>query len=86
MTDEERDELVKKVDAAINVLREHFQHVQILVSWEAEDGTQNTYDIFRGKGNWYARVGMAREFLTRDVSHTQAHEIKEQLHPDEPSE
>jgi hypothetical protein len=80
MTEKETIEIVER---AIADLREHFSDVQILVSWTDDDDSGNTRDFFKGKGNWYARVGMAREFLTRDRSQTEAREIKKQLQPDE---
>lgn len=82
MTDEETFDMI---DKHVDELREHFPHVQILVSWE-DDTTKNTHDVFRGKGNWYARVGMAREFLTRDKEHTAAHELGKVIKPDEDEE
>lgn len=41
--------------------------VQILVTWD-EEGNTETVNI--GAGNWYARIGMAREFLERDSVRT----------------
>lgn len=80
MTDEQA---IAIVDKAISDLREYFSDVQILCSWTEEEEGGNTFDIFRGKGNWYARVGMARDFLTRDKGHTEAREIAEVLRPDD---
>lgn len=73
----------KIVDKAVNDLREFFPHVQILVSWRYSEDGSSTADVFRGKGNWYARVGMAREFLTRDESETTAKEIAARLNQDD---
>lgn len=76
------EEATKIVDKAVCELREFFPHVQVLVSWRHdEDGC--TADLFRGKGNWYARIGMAREFLTRDESQTTAKEIADRLNTDD---
>lgn len=76
------EDAIKIVDKAVNDLREFFPHVQILATWEdEEDGSGNTYDIFRGKGNWYARAGMASEFLNRDSGQTFSKEIAEQIKP-----
>lgn len=82
MSESEKAVKDKALDDAVNSLREHFPHVQILATWE-DDDTHNTYDMFRGKGNWYARMGMAREFLVRDKSHTAAKEMSEVIHPEE---
>lgn len=43
--------------------------VQVQVSW-MEDGF--TKGISQGDGNWYARVGMAREFIEKDQAETQS--------------
>lgn len=76
------EDATKIVDKAVCELREFFPDVQVLVSWiEEEDGC--TRDLFRGKGNWYARVGMANEFLTRDEGQTTAKEIADRLNPDD---
>lgn len=60
----------------VQALREHFDCVQILVSHVTDRGTE---DIFDGNGNWYARQGMAREFLNRDQAVTDAHELSKTL-------
>lgn len=44
-------------------LGEHFDAVQIMVSFN-EDG--ESIAMNRGTGNWYARIGMAREMLLFD--------------------
>lgn len=54
------------VDRATEVLGEHFDEVVILVSRMTQDGKGFTERIFVGKGNWFARKGMARDFLDRD--------------------
>jgi hypothetical protein len=53
----------KAIDAAMNVLTEHFDTVQILTTYQ-EDG--NTFRCFKGAGNLYARIGMVHEFLLRE--------------------
>ena len=62
MTNEEARALVQHV---VDSLGEHFEAVQVLVSWPSVAGT---YDCFLGSGNFYARTGMAREFMQRDQS------------------
>lgn len=74
------EEAQKIVDKAVCELREFFPHVQILASWE-DDTNGNTFDLFVGKGNWYARAGMAREFLNRDQGQVAAKEIAARLEP-----
>lgn len=80
MTD---DQAIEIVDKAIAELREFFPDVQILCSWTDDEHEGCTFDVFRGKGNWYARTGMAREFLTRDSGQTEAHEIAKSLSDDD---
>lgn len=75
------EDAIKIVDKAVDDLREFFPHVQILVTWENDDDSRETMDLFRGKGNWYARAGMAREFLNRDEGQVTAKEIADRLDP-----
>jgi len=56
----------------VNALMEHFDCVQILVSSSIPDGTSN---VFIGGGNWFARQGMAHEFIRKDKAQTDAREI-----------
>lgn len=76
MTQEESaylDHLVTKLDAMLAELGEHFDCVQILGTYMGDDG--NTNRVTRGIGNWYARQGVAREFLEMDAAQTTAYEI-----------
>lgn len=75
MTVSEQRELVERAAVALG---EHFDAVQILVS-VAEDG--KTRCIKSGVGNWYARQGMAHEFINEDVAKENAAEIANQLNP-----
>lgn len=59
MTDNELRDLV---DSAVTKLSEHFDAVQIHVSWSA-DQTANTRFMYRGSGNVFARQGMAADYL-----------------------
>lgn len=54
-------ELTKLLEDKTSDLTEHFDAVQILASYQTEDG--GTRCIKRGSGNWYARHGMAEEFV-----------------------
>jgi hypothetical protein len=69
MTSEEADALVQKCSI---FLGEHFDAVQILASWNEQGLTNMTC---HGCGNWYARQGMAKDFINTD----QAQEIATQL-------
>jgi hypothetical protein len=70
------DEAEKLVDAALMTLREHFEAAQILVTW-TENG--KCYSTNRGSGNWYARQGLAHEFIARDRAQEIGREISEQM-------
>ena len=69
-------EIVKLLEETTARLSEHFECVQILVSWN-EAG--NTRFISRGAGNWYARQGMAHEFINADLAHEAAQHIASEL-------
>ncbi len=79
MDDAERKVLEDLLDKHLRELGEHFPDIQLMVSWTNENG--NTEDLMRGRGNFYARLGMAREFLNRDASMISAREIKRELEP-----
>lgn len=68
----------KLVDNALKVLHEHFDACQIMVSWNEQAETRTVY---RGTGNWHARMGMAADFIKKDDAQTMAVEISEQLEP-----
>jgi hypothetical protein len=70
------EEAFKRLEAAIMPLREHFDAVQILSTW-TENGI--CYSRYYGSGNWYARTGLAHEFLEQDQAQTLGKEISEQL-------
>jgi hypothetical protein len=54
------EQALQMIDAVAAQLGEHFEAVEILASFPLEGGTQC---IKRGRGNWYARQGMAHEFI-----------------------
>lgn len=61
-------------------LGEHFDAVQILVSFTEDGATQ----IWRpGCGNWHTRQGMAHNFIDADKTQDQAKEIAKAIHPEE---
>jgi hypothetical protein len=74
MTPSQKEEIVQK---AATALSEHFDCVQILVS--SVTPQNSTESIFRGSGNWFARQGMAKDFMNRDSSDTRAYYIAEKL-------
>lgn len=75
-----RDEMQVIVDRHCHQLIEHFDAVQILVSLPDEGGTGS---IYSGRGNWYARQGMAQDFVKQDQARTAAHEISKVIGSDE---
>lgn len=81
--DPDPDAKVRLVEEALKTIMEHFDCVQFLGSYDDPTGTIN---IYRGNGNWYARQGMAHDFLARDQAQTQAHEFKHVLPSNPPDE
>lgn len=70
------DELNNLVLPHVHQLMEHFDAVQILATVVSERGTEL---VAIGSGNWYARRGMAEEFINRDRAVTEANEIAEAI-------
>ncbi len=76
------EEAEKLASAAVVQLSENFDCVQVMVSSLTEQN--KTLCVKRGSGNWYARQGMAHEFITDDVSESQANAIAPKINgPDE---
>lgn len=67
------EQLSKIVEDAASALGEHFEAVQILVSNSDSEGTGG---VSRGVGNFYARLGMAHEFIEKDSNEMLASMIK----------
>ena len=81
MTIQEAEAILEKALAQIG---EHFDAVQILASWNEEAMSMIAK---RGTGNWYARQGMAHEFINSDIAQDAAYQIAERLNgPDEGDE
>lgn len=51
------------LDQTASRLGEHFEAVQIMVTWQEEG---QTFGLKRGIGNWYARVALAQEMVSVD--------------------
>ena len=58
---------IKLVEQSMNVLREHFDTVQIFVSRKDEDGTVNAT---QGVGNWFACYGQVKDWIHRSEENT----------------
>lgn len=80
MDDAEANRLLEEMAARLG---EHFDAVQILVSWN-EYGLTNCAK--RGVGNWYARQGMAQEFIDQDQAQTLAREVSLSQLRDDPDD
>lgn len=76
MTNKEAEKILEE---AASKLGEHFDSVQIMISWN-----DNGYTMCckRGVGNWYARQGMAHEFINEDVAKENALHIANELKED----
>ncbi len=72
------EEIHRLVEGVATQLSEHFDAVQILVSWNEEAICKNLY---AGAGNWYARQGMAHDFINQDVAQENAKQISAKLEP-----
>lgn len=71
MTNAEAEALVTKTALALS---EHFGSVQILVSW-MDGGLTKAYK--QGAGDWYARQGLAHEFINEDIAKDNARLLAE---------
>lgn len=71
MTGDEVNEMLDEIAAKLG---EHFDAVQLMVTWN-EEGI--TYAAKRGSGNWYARQGLAHEFINADIAVENARQLAE---------
>lgn len=69
MTDTEKQAQADSIRKALDLLMEHFEAVQILAT--AHDSESGTLVCKRGEGNFYARLAMAREFISEDEARCQ---------------
>lgn len=69
MSNKDAENLISQVAAQLG---EHFDAVQIMVTRNVEAVTSACY---RGCGNWYARQGMAHEFIQQDKAQIEAIEL-----------
>lgn len=70
-----REEALRR---AVDLLGEHFDAVQVLVSYN-EDGLTRCRHL--GGGNWYARQGMAHDFIKCDDAQEVARQIAGAIQP-----
>lgn len=71
-----KDAAGKLLEDTAAKLGEHFDAVQIMAT-KNEEG--HTLCVKRGSGNWYARQGMAHEFINEDIAQESARQIADQL-------
>jgi hypothetical protein len=66
--------LSELADSCVARLLEHCDAVQIMMTGSRNGGDQ-CWSLARGGGNWYARQGLAHEFITSDVAMENARQI-----------
>lgn len=82
MDRKQADELLTR---AIDNIREHFDDVQVFATRVDENGL--TESMTRGKGNFYARLAMADEFVSRSKAHQAAYEMLQLMpRPSDPND
>ena len=64
-------------------LSEFADSVQLFASWGDHGQTHSHYT---GAGNWFARQGMAHDFITADEAQTHANELGDVLNNDDDEE
>jgi|GEM_PF-2113083 len=79
----DHDEVMEHLKRVAEDLGEHFDAVQILAT--RHEGT-DSHSFAMGAGNWYARQGLAHEFINRDRAHDQAIEIANEITFDPPDD
>lgn len=72
MSDLTPEQLEKVVQQHVDALSEFFDAVQVLCSHTMKEGTGS---VFTGSGNWFARQGMAHQFIKSDDAETLAHKM-----------
>lgn len=76
MTDKEK---IKVLEKHVSALSEIYDCVQVLATGLREDNT--TFSHKRGSGNWYARKGLAHEFIEENIAEDAATQIARKLDP-----
>ena len=76
MTDDQRLEIMQH---HLDALSEIYDSVQILGTFLRPNNTTSSHK--RGSGNWYARQGMAHEFISENLAADQADLIAKKLDP-----
>lgn len=79
-----QETLAPRIQEILDELSEHFDSIQILGTFMDEDG--DTGKLSMGKGNYYARRGLASEFVEQDMAATNAYELSKILMEEEEDE
>lgn len=66
----------KLIEEHLAKLIEHFDSVQILASFTDDEGTKS---FSFGRGDWYARQGLAHEFIAHDQAKDTAKFLSEAI-------
>lgn len=67
-----QEEITAELRRITSRLEEMFDHVQVMGTWSTG---KCTYHRFWGRGNWYARIGLAKFFLDEDIHKDLAFEL-----------
>jgi hypothetical protein len=70
------EEAYKLLDDTLLKLGEHFDAVQIAATWSEQSQSMACH---RGAGNWYARQGMAHEFIQMDRAQEIGMQVAKQI-------
>lgn len=68
-----REDDLKRVQDACQVLIEHFDTVQIFCTRHEPEVENGTINVNYGEGNWFARYGLVHEWMTRQDERTRQH-------------
>lgn len=72
MTNEEKIKKQVMVQKLATDLAEHFDAVQVVASFNSG---RSTFSFKAGSGDFYARIGLVREFLLADAAETMQKEL-----------
>lgn len=76
------EETKDEVDRFLVALTEKIPdaHIQVLATW---NHSGKTCSINTGIGNWYARQGLAHEFINADIAQEHAMQLASKINPPE---
>lgn len=80
-----KEEAFEMIDRAAATLAEHFDAVEILAS-VVLDGNHDTRSVYAGRGNWFARQGMAQDFISREQANEVSTQIAQKMNPPDDGE